>query len=185
MEAAASPTLAPPPAYAGGRGAGGGVAAGCCAGTVVVQAEEAPTTFALRGGEHEVRLVTSDHSDGNTITVTATNLLSGDEFEATLNAGGVAALVPAGFAESAASVAGFYGFLQDAYGQETGTVAVLDEAEAGAAELKCTSCEVVSGDPAAAARRTVALSPMLHPLGLLMDTLIMHTLFVLVTFSLI
>jgi hypothetical protein len=103
-------------------------------------------------------------TDVKTITITATNLLSGDEFEATLDAEGVAALVPAGFAEGATSVAGFYGFLQDAYGQETGTVAVLDEVETGAFELTCTSREVVSGDPAAAAaRRTVALKPDATP----------------------
>jgi hypothetical protein len=97
-------------------------------------------------GEHEVRLST----DGKSITITASNLLSGNDFEIMLNTASIAELVPAGFSEETTSVVGFYGFLQDAYGQEAGT-AVLDVG----AELVCASCEVAIGKQ----RPTVVLKP--------------------------
>jgi hypothetical protein len=84
-----------------------------------------------------------------------TNLHNSDEFETALDAAGIAGLVPVGFAEGATSVDGFYGFLQDAYSQEAGTIAVPDSGSSGAAELACNSREVVTADP----RPTVLLKP--------------------------
>ena len=116
------------------------------AAVTTIQAEHAPTIFVL-GAEHEICLAT----DGNTVTVTATSLLNADEFESILSAEQIATLVPPGFAESAASVAGFKEFLQDAYGQEAGTVAVPEVAGA-APELTCASYEATSVDPVRRAR---------------------------------
>ena len=125
-----------------------------CREPVVVQGQAPPSTFVLHAGEHEVRLSLADDADSkqaSSLTVSARNTLSGDEFAASLDETKIAALVPPGFAEGAASVAGFCAFLQDAYGQEAGTVAVAD------GELTCTSHEAVSGDPGRRGR--VGLKP--------------------------
>ena len=94
-------------------------------------------------------------TNGRTITISVTNLHNSDEFETALDAAGIAGLVPVGFAEGATSVDGFYGFLQDAYSQEAGTIAVPDSGSSGAAELAYNSREVVTADP----RPTVLLKP--------------------------
>ena len=122
---------------------------------LTVHAEAAPTSFVL-GGEYEVCVTTGDE----TVTVAATSLLSGDEFCVVLDAAKIAQLVPMGFAESATTVAGFYEFLLDAYGQEAGTMAVSDTLGVPF-ELTCVSREVVSAEPSTSRtqRTAAALKP--------------------------